>query len=56
MNKIYDFACAAAYVFGTIGGVAYLLYFHKPLFAVAVAALAAMAFPYVRDRVKDLLG
>ena len=56
MKKVFDFACAAVYVLGTIGGVAYLLYFHKPLFAVAVAALAAMAFPYVRDRVKDLIG
>ena len=56
MQKVFDFACAAAYVLGTIGGVAYLLCFHKPLFAVAVAAVAAMAFPYVRDRVKELLG
>lgn len=56
MKKVFDFACAAVYVLGTIGGVATLLYHHSWLFAVAVAALAAMAFPYVRDRVKDLLG
>lgn len=56
MNKIYDFFAAVAYVLGTIGGVAYLLYYRQWFIAVAVAVVAAMAFPFVRDRVKDLLG
>lgn len=56
MNKIYDFACCCAYVLGAVGGFGMLAYNLAWLFAVAVLALAAMAFPFVRERFKDLLG
>lgn len=55
MNKIYDFACCCAYVLGLYGGFGILAHNRNWLFALAVLALAAMAFPFVRERFKDLL-
>lgn len=56
MNKLYDFACCCAYVLGAVGSFGALVYNRAWVFAVAVLALAAMAFPFVRDRFKDLVG
>lgn len=53
--KFFSFACICVAVFATIGCTAYLFYFHKPLFAVACLCLAAMAAPFVIERVKELL-
>lgn len=56
MRKIYCFFVLCAYVLGTIGGFGYLAWLHQWPVAIAVAALAAMAFPYASDRLKELLG
>lgn len=55
LRKLYCFACVCVAALALIGGVAYLFYFHKPLFAVAVLCLAGMAVPFVVARVKELL-
>jgi hypothetical protein len=55
IRKFFCFICAAVAVFATIGCTAYLFYFGKPLFAVACLCLAAMATPFVIERVKELL-
>lgn len=55
MNKIYDFACCCAYLLGAVGGFGFLAHNRNWLFALAVLSLAAMAFPFMRDRFKDLL-
>lgn len=56
MKKVFDFAVCCVAVLAVVGGIGSLLYDRHYLFAVAVACLAAMAFPYVRERVKELLG
>ena len=56
MKKVFDFAVCCVAVLAVVGGIGSLLYDRRYLFAVAVACLAAMAFPYVRERVKELLG
>lgn len=40
---------------GAVGGTAYCFYFHEPVMAVCVLALAALAFPYVRECFKSLM-
>lgn len=55
-GKFYDFAVLCAYVLGVIGGAGNLFYYHLPLFGVTTILLGAMAFPYVKERFKDLLG
>lgn len=42
------FALICLYVLGTIGGIGYACYNHAYLIAVGVAAVAAMAFPYIK--------
>lgn len=46
------FIFAVAYVFGLIGGIGYALKSGANAIAVGVAALGAMAFPYIKGRVK----
>ena len=55
MNKFFDFAVLCVYVLGVVGGSCNLFYNHLPLFGVTTLLLGAMAFPYVRDRFKDLM-
>lgn len=56
MRKIFDFAVICIAVIAIIGGTAYLFYEGHILFGVANICLAAMAFPVIRSKVKDLLG
>lgn len=56
MSKILDFFIIAIAFLATIGGTAYLLYDHHILFGIANICLAAMAFPFVKERVKRLIG
>lgn len=55
MNKILDFAAICAAFLAVIGGTAYLFYDHHILFGVTNILLAVMAFPFIRERFKDLL-
>lgn len=55
LKKLYYFLVACVWVFATIGGTAYLFFYHLPHFGVANILLAAMAFPFVYDKVKKLL-
>lgn len=55
LKKLYDFAVACVYVLGSIGGFGYAMYNKAYLIGVCVACVAAMAYPYVREAVKDLL-
>lgn len=48
-KKIYCMAVIAAWVLGTVGGFCWCADNSAWLIAVAVVALGAMAFPYVRD-------
>lgn len=56
LGKIADIAIIAAAILATIGGTAYLFYDHHILFGITNLCLAAMAFPFVKDAVKDLIG
>jgi hypothetical protein len=42
------FALICLYILGTIGGIGYACYNHAYLIAVGVAAVALMAFPYIK--------
>lgn len=55
LKKLFSFLVCITYVLGAIGGTAYLFYFKEPLFAVAILAICAMAFPYVKAKFKRLL-
>lgn len=55
-KKLLAFFAVCAYALGTIGGVAYLFYFHKAPFAFAEIVVSALAFPMVRDAFRLLLG
>ena len=55
LKKFFDFAVICAYVLGAIGGFGYAIYCKAYLIGICIVALAAMAFPYVRDAVKDIL-
>ena len=54
LKKIYCFFVLCAYVLGALGGFGWAAYNKAWLIAVCVAALAAMAFPYVRKAFKEL--
>lgn len=55
MKKIFDFGVVCVYILALVGGTAYLLVGHNYLFAVANVLLAAMAFPYAKEKVYDLM-
>lgn len=55
-KKIAAFFALCAYVLGTIGGVAYLFYFHKAPFAFAELVVSVLAFPQVRSAFNLLIG
>lgn len=55
MRKFYDFGVACVYAVGAIGGFGYAAWCKAWFIAACIVGLAAMAFPYVRDAVKDLL-
>lgn len=42
------------YILGTIGGIGYACYNHAYLIAIGVAAVAAMAFPYIKGVFKKM--
>lgn len=56
MKKIFDFAILVVAILAVIGGTAFLFHDRHALFGVANICLAAMAFPFIRDIIKDLLG
>ena len=49
------FALICLYILGTIGGVGYACYNHAYLIAVGVAAVVAMAFPYIKGVFKKMV-
>ena len=58
MEKYKGFICFALiclYILGTIGGIGYACYNHAYLIAVGVAAVAAMAFPYIKGVFKKMV-
>lgn len=56
LEKLYAFAVLCIAALGTIGGTAYLFYEGHILFGITNICLAAMAFPYVREQFKKLIG
>ena len=54
-TKFYDFFVVCFYVLGVLGGAGTCFFAHQPLFGVTTLLLGAMAFPYARDKFKDLL-
>ena len=58
MEKYKGFICfllICLYVLGTIGGIGFACYNHAYLIAVGVAAVAAMAFPYIKEKFKKMV-
>lgn len=49
------FALICLYILGTIGGIGYACYNHAYLIAVGVAAVALMAFPYIKGVFKKMV-
>ena len=49
------FALICLYLLGTIGGIGYACYNHAYLIAIGVAAVAAMAFPYIKGKFKKMV-
>ena len=49
------FLLICLYVLGTIGGIGYTLYNKAYVIAVGVAAVAAMAFPYIKGKFKKMV-
>ena len=49
------FALICLYILGAIGGIGYACYNHAYLIAVGVAAVAAMAFPYINEVFKKMV-
>ena len=54
LKKIYDFAVCIIAVFATVGCAGWLFYDGHILQGISVLLLGAMAFPYVKERFKDL--
>lgn len=48
LKNIAKLICIALYALAVIGGTGYCIYIHKWLFAVAILAVGAMAFPFIR--------
>lgn len=55
LKKFYAFAVVCIAFLATIGGTAYLFYDHHGLFGVTNIFLSAMAFPYVKEKFKELI-
>lgn len=55
MKKFYYFFVLCLYILGAIGGFGYCVYAKAYLIAIAVLALAAMAFPYAKQCFKNLI-
>lgn len=53
-NQIFSFIILALYILGAIGGFGYAMYSDANLIAVAVLALAVMAWPTAWKCIKDL--
>lgn len=49
------FLLICLYILGAIGGIGYACYNHAYLIAVGVAAVAAMAFPYIKGKLKKMV-
>ena len=54
MKKIIAFAEVCLYILALIGGVGYLLLFHKYAIGAAIVVLAAMAFPELKKAINEL--
>jgi hypothetical protein len=48
LKNILRLICFCLYALAVIGGFGYCGYIHKWLFAIAILALGAMAFPFVK--------
>lgn len=55
LKKIFDFVVIIVAVLAIVGGTAYLFLDHHYLFAVAVLCLGAMAYPFIRERIREML-
>lgn len=55
LKKIYSAICVVVALFAAIGGTIVFFCYHQPVFAVANIALAAMAAPFVIERLKNFL-
>lgn len=55
-KKLFAFAVLCTAVLATICGTAYLFYDHHYLFGVTNICLAAMAFPYIKQKFLELIG
>ncbi len=58
MEKYKGFICffqICLYILGSIGGIGYALYNKAYPVAVGVAAVAAMAFPYIKGEFKKMV-
>jgi hypothetical protein len=53
-NQIFSFLILALYILGAIGGFGYAMYSDANLIALAVLALAVMAWPTAWKCIKDL--
>ena len=49
------FALICLYILGSIGGIGFACYNHAYLIAVGVAAVALMAFPYIKGVFKKMV-
>ena len=56
MKGIYYLICLVVWFFGATAGFGYCIYIKEPVTALAIVALAAMAFPYARKCWKALNG
>lgn len=54
-SKLFDFAVFCIYALGAIGSSAYLFYDGHTIFGVASLAMTAMAIPYLKKRIEDIL-
>lgn len=54
-RKAFDFAVLCVAVLGLVGNTCYAFYYHLPLFAFANIGVVAMAYPFIKSRLKDLL-
>lgn len=55
LRKIFSILVLFVYVLNTIGGTGYLFYYLQPFMAVCNLAVSAMAFPYAKQCLDELL-
>lgn len=55
MKEALAFIYGCVYVFNLIGSTGYLFYIHEPQFAIASLCVCAMAIPFIKEKVFDVL-